>query len=527
MTGQRVGNWILGEELGRGPNGVVYKATAIDNTRLAAVKVLHLDPVRGADYLAKFPAEMLAFHRLNHPNIVQFYDAGSVNGCAWYATEFVDGTDCATLLKARTKKADEPGLNWKDEVLAIAVQAARALKHGHHRSILHRNLKPSNLIVMPNGVLKVADFGVAKLFHPSPLALPADPMGTAGFLAPEHFNGKPLTRRSDLYSLGGVLYALLAGRPPFTAATTAEFLHKHCYTLPDRPALFVSDLPPDFDDLICALLAKDPTRRPGTAAAIVEVLDQIRGKVERKGKSVPWPVDPGDASGPMPALTDDATASESDDSPRPLMSRPLVVIPLFLLVVGLILLGIFWPRPTAEDMIEQARTLLKSDDPADWDRAWDDHLEPLSNRYPDSYADEVAAAKTKIADRRNLKKAIDQGVKLPPRSDAERLYQRGVALAQVGELAGAKLTWEQLVRAFGGIETDARWVKLAEAGLAELARAPAPRPGERLGLAAALDRARTMKTEGKASEAAAILDALEQLYRDDPAALDQVRAARR
>src|SRR5262245_16850550 len=184
MTGQRVGNWVLGEELGRGPNGVVYKAHAIDNdTRLAAVKVLHLDPVRGSDFLAKFPAEMLAFHRLHHPNVVEFYDAGVLNNQAWYATEFVEGTDCATLLKTRAKKVDEPGLSWKDEVLSIAVQAARALKHGHHRSILHRDLKPSNLLVMANGVVKVADFGVAKLFHPSPLALPADSMGTAGFLA--------------------------------------------------------------------------------------------------------------------------------------------------------------------------------------------------------------------------------------------------------------------------------------------------------------------------------------------------------
>ncbi len=528
MTGQRVGNWVLGEELGRGPNGVVYKAAAIDNDgRLAAVKVLHADPARGADFLAKFPAEMLAFHRLHHPNVVEFYDAGVANSRAWYATEYVEGTDCAALLKARAKKVDEPGLSWKDEVLSIAVQAARALKHGHHRSILHRDLKPSNLIVTPTGVLKVSDFGVAKLFHPSPLALPADPMGTAGFLAPEHFNGKPLTRRSDLYALGGVLYTLLAGRPPFTAATTAEFLHKHCYTLPDRPALFVPDLPSDLDDLVCALLAKDPARRPGTAAAVVEWLDQVRGKVERKGKSVPWPADPGDASGPMPALKDDAAGPDDAEDARPLMSRPLVVIPAFLLVVGLILLGIFWPRPSAEEMIEQARTLLKSDDPADWDRAWDDYLEPLSDRYPDSYADEVAAAKAKIADRRQLRKAIEQGAKLPARSEAERLYARGLALAQAGDLAGARQTWEQLARGFGGLEGEARWVKLAEAGLTELGRAPAGRQPDRAGLQAALERARKQKADGKATEAAAALDALEQLYRDDPGALEQVRAAKR
>ncbi len=272
MTGQRVGNWVLGEELGRGPHGVVYKAHAADDpSRLAAVKVLHPDPARGPDFLVKFPAEMLAFHRLNHPNIVKYYDAGVLSGGSpWYAAEFVDGADAATLLKSRPKKPEEPGLNWKDEVIPAAVQAARALKHGHHRSILHRNLKPSNVLIARDGTVKLADFGVAKVFGESPLTLPPDPLGTAGFLAPEHFTGKPLTRRSDLYALGGVLYTLLTGRPPFTAATTAEFLHKHCYTLPDRPAHFVRDLPPDLDDLVCGLLAKDPARRPASPAAVLE-----------------------------------------------------------------------------------------------------------------------------------------------------------------------------------------------------------------------------------------------------------------
>jgi hypothetical protein len=531
MTGQRVGNWVLGEELGRGPNGVVYKAHAADDrNRLAAIKVLNPDPTRPPDFLLKFPAEMLAFHRLNHPNIVKFYDAGVLpGGSAWYATEFVDGPDAATLLKSRPKKPDEPGLSWRDEVIAAAVQAARALKHGHHRSILHRNLKPSNVLVARDGTVKLADFGVAKVFNRSPLGLPPDPMGTAGFLAPEHFNGKPLTRRSDLYALGGVLYALVCGRPPFTAATTAEFLHKHCYTLPDRPAQFVRDLPAELDDLICSLLAKDPNRRPATPAAVLELLDQVRGKAERKGKKVVWPPDPGDASGPMPALTArDERDADDDAEPadRPLMSRPLVVVPLFLLVLGAILALVFWPRPSADDLYRQAEPLLASEDPADWERAWDQYLEPLAERYPDRYVAEVEAARTKVGDRRDLRRAVRQGRMAHYRSGAEQLYHRGRALARSGDRAGAERTWRNLITAFGGVPSEDRWVTLAQSGLAELADTSAPAPPGRADLDQAIERASQLKAGGKAAEATAVLDALEYLYRDDSAALELIRKAR-
>lgn len=530
MTGQRVGNWVLGEELGRGPNGVVYKAHAADDrTRLAAVKVLHPDPARPPDFLLKFPAEMLAFHRLNHPNVVKFYDAGALpGGSAWYATEFVDGADVATLLKTRPKKPDEPGLSWRDEVVSAAVQAARALKHGHHRSILHRNLKPSNVLIGKDGTVKLADFGVAKIFNPSPLSLPPDPMGTAGFLAPEHFTGKPLTRRSDLYALGGVLYALTTGRPPFTAATTAEFLHKHCYTLPDRPAQFVRDLPAELDDLICGLLAKDPNRRPATPAAVLEMLDQVRGKAERKGKKVAWPPDPGDASGPMPALTarDERDADDSEPAHRPLMSRPLVVIPLFLLVAGAILALVLWPRPGADELYRKAEPLLASDDPADWERAWDDYLEPLSERYPDQYAAEVEAARAKIGDLRDLRRAVRQGRLTHFKSDAELLYHRGRGLAQVGDRAGAERIWRNLVAAFGGVPSESRWVKLAQNGLAELADTSAPAPPGRAALTQALEKARQLKAEGRQTEAKAIIEALKDLYHGDESALKMIDEAK-
>ena len=464
MTGSRIGNWILGVELGRGSLGVTYHATAFDDpTRTAAVKILEHELARNADFLKKFPGEMLALQRLKHPNIARFYDSGVHAGTAYYASEFVGGTNLEDGLRG-LRKSDDPGLNWREIVLSVAVQAARALKHGHHRSILHRGQKPSNWIFSPEGVLKVTNFGVGKLFPLNPLTLAAEPLGTVAFLAPEFFTGKPLTRRSDLYALGGLLYTLLCGRPPYSAATAAEFMHKHCYVLPDRPIQFVNKLPHDFDELVCALLSKDPNRRPPTAAAVIEVLQHIRGKAERKGDKVTWP--PSDGTDTMPALPNAAaTASDAWERPRPLMSRPRVVIPLFLALVAVGLLIFFWPRASAGELYASAQPLLASDDPADWDRAWDDYLEPLSIRYPGEYTEQLAAAKAKMSDRKKLRRALDEGAKAEFSCEAERLYQRGLSFAQLGEVEEARKIWQSVATEPG----EERWRKLAQVALAELA----------------------------------------------------------
>jgi len=283
--------------------------------------------------------------------------------------------------------------------------------------------------------------------------------------------------------------------------------------LPDRPIHFIPDLPADLDELICALLAKDPARRPATAAAVIEALDQLRGKQERKGRRVAWPPDPGDASGPMAALSPKDEADAEEEQSRPLMSRPAVVVPLFLAVLAVILAAVFWPRPSADELIAQARPLVESENPADWDRAWDDYLDPLSSHYPDKYADEVVAARAKILDRKELRRSVDQGGRVKYKTEAERLYHRGRKQAEIGDVTAARRTWGDLTTAFAAVESESRWVKLAETGLAELGRIPPAAP-DRAALAAAAEKART----DPAARAA-----LEELYRDDPEALAIIR----
>jgi hypothetical protein len=515
MTGATIGPWKLGDEVGRGPLGVVYRATdAADPGRVAAVKVLTAPLTRTPEFLLRFPGEMLPLQQLRHPNVARFLGSGVHSGLGYYASEWIDGTDLAARIKSA--KREESTAGWPTAVLGLAAEIARGLKHGHHRNTLHRDLKPTNVRITPDGTARLTDFGVAKAINLPPMAFDPDPFGSAGFLPPEYFTGRPLTRRSDLYSLGCVLYAAVTGRPPYTAGSVAEFMHKHCYVLPDRPSQFCPRLPPEFDDLICTLLNKDPARRPASAAAVLEALDHIRGKVERKGEKVAWPAA---VVADEPAEVGDTTEVAEYDRPRPLMSRPWVVIPLFLLLLGVAATIYFWPRPTAEELYARARPLMESNDPADWERAMDEYLDPLADRFPGQHAEEIQAVKTKLRDHRGLRRALADGKKDHPMTEAERLYQRGLALLQAGDPAAARRVWAGLAAGHAGSEADARWVKLATTGAAELVgREPANGEQRLAEVAAAAERAKAAGPD--------VLDALEQAYLDDPPALAVVRKAR-
>jgi hypothetical protein len=520
MIGARVANWYLEAELARGPHGAVYKARGFDDPdRRAAVKVLTNPAARDPAFVQRFPAEMLTLQRLDHPNVAKYYDSGVHGGLPYVAAELVEGTDGARLLEAGRRP-------WR-EVLALAVQAARAIKHGHNRNVLHRDLKPAHLMLTADGTLKVLGFGIARIVPPALSPVPV--IGTAAYLPPETASGKPPTRRSDFYSLGGVLYTLLTGRPPFAAATLVELTHKQCYSLPERPGMIVPDLPPEFDEFVCLLLDKHPTRRPASAQHLLDELERLRGKLERKGERLDWPAKLVPDTAEMTALPASlgGTAEQDDgedEDTRPLLRRPWVVVPLFALVVVVIVAVFAWPRKSADELWAAAEPLVESDNPADWDRAWDDYLDPLERRYPDQHADRVAAAKTRIRDRKELRWAVSEGASAKYGSDAERAYNLGLRQAQAGDVEAARRTWQAVVAVFGPVESERRWVELAKAGLASLG--PAAKVADRKPFEAAVARARQLAAEGKTAEADAAFRNLEELFRDDPALLEQIRSAK-
>ncbi len=279
MIGTRLGPWTLDKELGRGGMGAVYHARATadgdgDGPPVAAVKVLAAELAVDPGFLARFQREIDILRKLDHPNIVRFFESGAQGGHYYYAMEFIEGQSYETLL------ARQGRLPWTD-VLDLALQVTPALKHAHDRGVIHRDLKPSNLLRTPSGQIKLTDFGIASLFASKHLTVTGGIVGTAEYLSPEQAAGKPVTRRSDLYSLGAVMYTLATGRTPFEGELL-DLLQKHRFGQFDRPSRIVPEIPSDLDAIICDLLAKEPAHRPPDGSVLLRRLESLRRKMERK-----------------------------------------------------------------------------------------------------------------------------------------------------------------------------------------------------------------------------------------------------
>ncbi len=275
MLGDRLGKWVIYKELGHGGMGRVYLAQEELTGRQAAVKVLAAELAQDIGFLHRFQREIEALGKLEHPNIVRFFESGCENGFYFYAMEYIEGPSLDQVIEDRGK------LPWQ-EVLAIALQITPALRHVHDHGIIHRDLKPSNLLVTADGRIKLTDFGIAKVFASTHLTATGGIVGTAEFLSPEQAGGKVVGKRSDLYSLGCVLYALLTGRAPFVSRSYVELLHKHRYGQFDRLQKYLDDLPYEIDELVCQLLEKDPEKRPRDAMVLLKQLESICLKLDRQ-----------------------------------------------------------------------------------------------------------------------------------------------------------------------------------------------------------------------------------------------------
>lgn len=515
MTGEKVGDWVIDAEVGRDHRGRTYRAHAADDPQMfATVRVLPGTP----DVHELFRGRLSVLRKLSHPNLVAVLGGGIVHGDPYYVAEHVPGPNYETLLREGKRPT------WQ-ETLAIALQAVSALRHAHRRGVLHGDLKPGNVLIAPDGRIKLAEAGVARLFGADVPAPGDNPLASAAFISPEQAAGKPATKRSDFYSLGCLLYALLTGRPPFTAANTVELIHKHCFVMPERPIHFVPDLPEEVDNQVMKLLAKDPQVRPGSGTLLLADLERVWSSLEARGKLGKRPALPADDPMPPPAAAEPSERSAplvAPKPPRPLMSRPVVVVPLFLLCVGLLAGGFYLTRTDPDDLWNRAQPLMRSDDPADWERAWTEYLEPLSRDHPDRYADEIKAFRARIEPQGDLRRAYAAGKAARYTSEAERFYHEGLRQAQAGDFAGAKRTWERVVAAYAGIEGESRWVEQARQAATRITaqEGALKRPAAAAALRHALERARTLRTAGKDKEATEVLDALEELYRDDPDAAE-------
>jgi len=232
---------------------------------MAAIKVLSPSLAADESFRLRFGTEIETLKKLKHPNIVQLLGFGEQEGHLFYAMDYVDGRTLQDELKSGRRFA------WR-EVARVGVECCQALKHAHDRGIIHRDLKPANLIYTPDEHVKLLDFGIAKLYGMTQLTVAGGVLGTVDFMSPEQADGGGVTARSDLYSLGCVMFTLLTRRPPFMGRTVPEVLHKLRYDEAPFVRTLVPEVPNEFESIIAQLLAKQPEKRIATALALANRL---------------------------------------------------------------------------------------------------------------------------------------------------------------------------------------------------------------------------------------------------------------
>jgi eukaryotic-like serine/threonine-protein kinase len=252
------GRYQLGDVLGRSLMSEVRRGEDVLLQRPVAVKLLldYGDPRS----IARFEQEAQILARLQHPNVISVFDAGVDDGERFIVMELVEGPTLRELLEVEGRLAPE-------RAGEIASRLASALEFAHGKSVIHRDVKPSNVLLPPDGGVKLADMGIARLLSPEALTATLSVRGTAGYISPEQVRGNPVDARADVYSLGCVLFEMLTGRTPFEG-DLAALSYAHTHTRAPRVRSITPDVPAALDELVDAMLEKDPARRPPTGEEV-------------------------------------------------------------------------------------------------------------------------------------------------------------------------------------------------------------------------------------------------------------------
>jgi serine/threonine-protein kinase len=267
------GRYRLEGRLGVGGMSTVQLAFDTRLERNVAVKLLAEHLAEDDGFVARFRREALAAARLVHPNVVQVYDFGTdeQSGRQFIAMEYVEGLSCAEMLR------DQGRLDTA-EVVDICAQACRGLDYAHRNGVIHRDIKPGNILRNPEGIVKIADFGIAKAADDSDITRVGSVIGTAAYLSPEQARGEPAGPPSDLYALGVVAYQLSAGRLPYQGASLTDLARQQETGPPTDVSQLVPDVPPALSEAIMRALVADPERRYQRAPEMERALrDGLRG----------------------------------------------------------------------------------------------------------------------------------------------------------------------------------------------------------------------------------------------------------
>jgi serine/threonine-protein kinase len=262
------GRYLVESELGRGGMATVFKGTDTVLGRPVAVKVLSPQYAGDADFVTRFRREAQSAARLNHPNLVSVYDTGTDDGIHFIVMEYVDAKTLADYLAGG-------GRIMPERAIEIAEAVCDAVSMAHAHGIIHRDIKPANIMITSKGNVKVTDFGIARVISGADtIAQTAAVLGTASYLSPEQAQSQPVDQRSDIYSLGVVLYEMVTGRPPFSGDSPVMVASKHVLEQPTPPSKLNPDVAPALEAVIMKALSKNPDNRYQDA-------DEMRADLER------------------------------------------------------------------------------------------------------------------------------------------------------------------------------------------------------------------------------------------------------
>lgn len=270
LAGQSLGGYTLEEEVGRGSMGVVYRGTQIALGREVAIKVLPQTLARDASYVARFIREAQIIAGLNHPNIVQIYDAGEQNKLLYFVMEYVQGPTLASLLHL-------DGIIPQHLAAEYAAQIAEALDVAYREChVIHRDIKPENLMLNRWGKIKVMDFGLARAHGHQAITMAKTLVGSIYYASPEQIWGQVLDNRSDIYALGVVLYEMVTGHLPFSGRSMPELTQAIIGGPLTSPGVHNAELSPQLEQIILLALARDRTRRYADAAVLARELRALQ-----------------------------------------------------------------------------------------------------------------------------------------------------------------------------------------------------------------------------------------------------------
>ena len=269
FEGRLLGNrYEIIERIGIGGMATVYKAKCHVLNRYVAVKILRDEFTTDREFIRRFNTEAQAAARLTHPNIVSIYDVGNEGNIYYIVMELIQGKTLKEIIE------EDGALPWKWSI-NIAIQIASALEMAHRNNIIHRDIKPHNIIITEDGVAKVTDFGIAKAVSNSTITAFGTTIGSVHYFSPEHARGGFTDAKSDLYSLGVVLYEMLTGRVPFDADTPVSVALKHMQEIPIEPLKINPLIPSSLNNIILKAMQKDPNQRYQSATEMLRDLRQV------------------------------------------------------------------------------------------------------------------------------------------------------------------------------------------------------------------------------------------------------------